>query len=202
MRKIILAILLFISLVVISALLTTRGDDRPFVIQFKEAVGNAPSVVYHDSTFGYEITYPEFFEREDPPGAGLGHVQFGYHGHEVNITLECRVIPDLPEKLKTLVSQNLLKHSKNSGFIDRKATLTIFSAYNFILEGPVVDIADYRQCVHYVRHGRLWYISTLYYPCAYEQAVKYLKSGATPCFPHPKPLFRSALLPYSSRKSA
>lgn len=189
MRKIILAILLFISLVIISALLTTRGDDRPFDIQFKDAVDNVPSVVYRDSTFGYEITIPEFFEREDPPGAGLGHVQFGYHGHEVNITLECQVVPDIPEELKTLVSRNQPKSSKNGGFIGSRTILTRLSADYFILEGPVPDIADYRQCVHYVRHGRLWYISTLYYPCGYEHAVKCLKSRVTPCFPHPKPLF-------------
>lgn len=143
MRKLLLIIFCTVACAWIATCQCMRSDCRTPQQQFREAMNRVQFVTYSDSVMGYTLVFPSFFEREDEPFFGVGHVRFAYH-LLTDLTLECKVLP-----AKALPA--LSKDTLYEGYMDRSRH------YRYITK--------YRQ-----KQGR-WYVLTFCYPTDYHDAV-------------------------------
>lgn len=143
MRKLLLIIFVAVGCGWIATCQCMRSDCRTPQQQFREAMNGVRFVTYSDSVMGYTLQFPSFFERDDEPYFGVGHVRFAYH-LLTDLTLECKVLP--AKALPTLKDGAL-----HEGFTDRSRH------YRYMTK--------YRQ-----KQGR-WYVLTFCYPTDYRDAV-------------------------------
>ena len=144
MRKIFFCFILYLVVMVV-ATMTSSTDKRSDQEKFRQALIGMQHLSYTDPDFGYHVHYPSFFEKEDMKDYGVGHVQFGYHAHNINLVMECKVVPE-------------------SVITSRK--------HNFIKQGMLADMEGYDYYSHYVYKHHLFYILTLYYPSDYRKAFE------------------------------
>lgn len=146
MRKLLL-ILLGVAAVCIVGTMVIHHDGRSDLERLQDAMAFARYDVYVDPQCGYMFYYPTFFSPEESTGQEGGSVRFGYHGHGVNIIIECRVLDGAP----------------------------LDSARNEVLEEGDSDLSDnYKYFSHALTARGRRLILTLTYPRKAERAVQEL----------------------------
>ncbi len=143
MRTLVFIILLFVAAMSF-ATMSIAEDNRSVEDFFRETMNDMEYLTYKDPDFGYTFNYPSFFEKEKVDGYGVGHVQYAYHNGDVNLVMECKVIPD-----------SVMKGKKS----------------DFIQQGIVENMEDYSYYSHYVKRKNLYYILTLYYPTGFKKGI-------------------------------
>ena len=143
MKKLLLLILAMVMLT-IESILCLHPDRRDDLAKFREAMNFIKFRQYVDTTYRYSFPLPEFFQKEDCPESEKGYALFGYHAHNLNLVIECKVVPDN-------------RHEGSKG--------------DFIDTGNVSSIDDYKYYSHHVFKGDHYLILTFYYPRKAENAV-------------------------------
>ena len=147
MKKIMLFIFSFIILSLVANHICTNRNDNYFNLVLKQTLATTTWERYEYPDFHYVFYYPSFFTREDAEGNGVGYALFSYHGHDMNIGIECMVSPRCE-----------LDNTKN----------------NSIYSQSFNEIDGYTQRTHYIKQGKLWYSLSFYYPDAYKDSVQRL----------------------------
>ncbi|MBP7767501.1 MAG: hypothetical protein KA067_00270 [Prevotella sp.] len=147
MKRLLPIFLMLLLLGTLGELCIQPRDERPPTEQFAEAMNYIAFDEYTDPDFGYRVPYPSFFEREQNDSFGIGHVRFGYHARNINIVIECRVVP--------------------SSVVDDPR-------HHFTTLRPLPGTERYSCLSRYVRRGRCWYVLTLSYPDDYRKALSRL----------------------------
>ncbi|PTL32309.1 hypothetical protein C7120_12580 [Prevotella sp. oral taxon 376] len=143
MKKLLIFILVVMAATVAS-IMALRPDQRSDLEKFREAMNFAIFDQYTDSAYGYSLTYPTFFQKEEYPDPANGHAQFGYHAHNLNLVIECQVGATNQHK------------APRGDFIDT---------------GSVKFTDDYKYYSHHILKENHCFILTFYYPRRAENAV-------------------------------
>lgn len=126
------------ALLLIAASIASRQmkpDDRPAEVVFKEAMNFAKWQTYQVANLNFSFEYPSFLTKEADDGRG--NVRLGYHNHNMDLVMECHVLPCANE----------------SG-----------NEKDVISTGQLPDHDGYCFYSHKVRHNGRWHVLTLYYP--------------------------------------
>jgi len=155
-------ILFFLFFVVATTfILHHRAEgETPLLKRFDEKMKTTRMLTYHDSTFGYAIRYPSFFEQLPDSLIGQdGCCQFRFW-NEVQIVLSAFVeknpgqltIEEGMDSLATVLHATGKRHDKVS----------------FTLSGPLFvngsEMEGYRFYAKYVQHRKIWFVQSLTYP--------------------------------------
>lgn len=143
MKKLLIFILVAVAATVAS-IIVLHPDQRSDLERFREAMNFAVFDQYTDSVYGHSFSYPSFFQKEEDPVPINGHTQFGYHAHNLNLVMECRVVATSGQE------------AKMGDFIDT---------------GSVDFMDDYKYYSHHIYKGRHHLILTFYYPRKAESAM-------------------------------
>lgn len=95
MKKLLL-ILTGVAAVCIMSTMIIRQGGRSDLEKLQDAMAFAHYDVYVDPQYGYMLYYPTLFSKEENDWQERGGVRFAYHGHGVNLIIDCRVAGTAP----------------------------------------------------------------------------------------------------------
>ena len=165
MRKLLSAFFAFLLIAGMFEWIRNTQPEQPFCNVLREAVNSCPLAEYHDTTFGFTMTYPAFMHREDAKNDHfIGGARFTYWDHWVKITMECHVSKDRKE----------FTTMQTARWIARKLHASKWRVGHdaFVIDGRMYEgerpIEGYSYRRKYVRGRGVWYVCTLYYPDLYK----------------------------------
>ncbi len=167
MKKIFIVATIVVVALNLYYLITHDEDRRTPYSEFKTRIEMAPMREYHDPDFGYTVSYPCFFRKEDTSlNDYQGYARFSFTAH-ANVVLESYVTMNRSHDLASCADS--LAHRLHS---DR----TMLPQENaFLLSGPVyendVRIEGYSHYEKFIKSGRLLFVYSLTYPDAYKPAM-------------------------------
>ena len=165
MRKLLSAFFAFLLIAGMFEWIRNTQPEQPFCNVLREAVNSCPLAEYHDTTFGFTMTYPTFMSREDAKNDHfIGGARFSYWGNWVKITMECHVSKDRKE-LTTAQTARIIAARL-------RASKVKTGRNDFVIDGKMYDgeqaVEGYSYRRKYVRGRGVWYVCTLYYPAQYR----------------------------------
>lgn len=124
---------------------------------------------YRDPTYGYTISYPDFFEHEDTSLSNYqSYARFSYTDR-ANVVLESYVTKNHCTSLQTCADSLATK---------LHATKTMNRDSSFLLAGPVyengVRMKGYSHYDKFIKSGKLLFVYSLTYPDDYKPAMSKL----------------------------
>lgn len=144
------------------------NQSKPY-IDFKKKIDISQLFVYRDPTYGYTISYPDFFEHEDTSLSNYqSYARFSYTDR-TNVVLESYVTKNHCTSLQTCADSLATK---------LHATKTMNRDSSFLLAGPVyengVRMKGYSHYDKFIKSGKLLFVYSLTYPDDYKPAMSKL----------------------------
>lgn len=169
MRKIIPFIV--VVAIVAAAIIKFTGRYKPDLAEaLEKRISHSGMTVYYDSTYGYYVKYPRFFEQVpdslvDEPGC----TKFRFW-NEKEIVLTTYIEPNVAGQSprQALDSIGRLRHAEK-----KQCGKDYFIISGMVHEGES-EISGYKYHAKYVKHNRLWFVQELVYPEGYDKALKKL----------------------------
>ncbi len=151
MKKLLCAILLLLcATFTIDLTYNPRGISNVEIL--RDGINRCRMLTWQNPEFGYEISYPEFFEAETDE---TGHTRFCFR-NETNIVVDSFFV------------DNINKITANATKINRKGG-------NIIAEGRYHEsggaVGGYKYHTKAIRQGRQWLAYRIVYEEAYEESV-------------------------------
>lgn len=181
MKKIFIVAIIVIVAFNLYCHITHEGDQRTPYYEFKSRIDMAPMKEYQDPDFGYSISYPCFFQKEDTSlNDYLGYARFSY-SNDANIVLESYVTMNRSGNLEAcadslarkLHADKTIQTSKNK--LDENKSPRENKDSAFILSGPVyendVRIEGYSHYDKFIKSGKMLFVFSLTYPDSYKPAM-------------------------------
>ncbi len=165
MKKIFIVAIVLVVSFHIYCKITHGGDSRTPFSEFSERIKAAPMKEYQDPDFGYVVSYPCFFQKEDSlPDACRGYARFSFSG-QANVVLESYVTENRSSDLLSC-ADSLAKILHAAKTMDESS---------FILSGPVYEngmrIDGYSHYDKFVKSGRMLFVYSLVYPDSYKPGM-------------------------------
>lgn len=156
---------------------TILGDDEPPtpVETLREQLNVAQMCRYRHPVYGYAVSYPSFFRKEEVSEDGRQCTRFRFD-NGTNIIIETYVT-DAPSDSLNVCAETLATetHTKQRSLTAAQKPTAGSTANSFILEGNVYENdtpADgYRILSKYIKSGKRLFVLSLIYPEEYGGAL-------------------------------
>ena len=145
-------------------------DDMSLPQKVERAMRLTRMKEYHNKDYDYVVRYPSFFEQTDDSLMEKGTCRFSFWQDSTEIVQTVFVEPN-PDSLS-------IEHGIEKYASDLHASLQEKGDDYFILSGALRtdngQISGRRFYAKFDKHRKLWFVQTLAYPEACEQAVQRL----------------------------
>lgn len=162
-----------------AAVMILSNDVPPTAIKtFKEQLDIAPFYEYQHPIYGYSISYPCFFHKEEMEPNDNNHIRFRFDD-DTNIIIESYVINapsnDISKCAETLATK---QHAESKIITSSNIHQRTDTANSFIITGVAYENGTpsdgYRIHSKYIKSGKLLFVLSLIYPEKYKNALSRL----------------------------